>query len=449
MRKRIIVAALLCLVAAHPAAAQNGKYIVVLQRGADVDAVVGEHVAVHDAHVSHLYRHALRGYAASLDEAAAAAIRDDPRVRFVAPSGTLRAGSLCDPTAVQCVASSVDRVDADLSSVAAGDGAGSVPVDVAVLDTGIDVDHPDLDVAGGVSCQESAGIDDHNGHGTSVAGILAAEDNGLGLVGVAPGARLWAVRVLNQGALTGPQGRAEGGVEEVVCGVDWVTSTRTDLDPTNDIEVANLSLGGPGADDGNCGLTNGDPLHLAICNSVAAGVLYVVAAMNERSDLAGFVPAAYDEVLTVTAMWDTDGAPGGLNQGAFPQYALSRSNCDARDDTFVGFSNFAVLPADRARVLAAPGTCILSMLPGGSYGQYHSGTSFAAPVVAGTAAVCIASGACTGSPAAIRQKLLDDAAAFSLLSPGYGFLGDPLHPLDPSSFYFGNHVGFLVSAGLY
>jgi subtilisin family serine protease len=342
----------------------------------------------------------------------------------------------------------VDRIDADVSSTAAGDGVGSVDANVAVLDTGIDVTHPDLNVAGGISCQESAGIDDKHGHGTHVAGIIGAKDNGFGVVGVAPGARLWSVRVLNQGGNTGPQGHAEGGLDEVVCGVDWVTSTRTDLDPTNDISVANMSVVGGGSDDENCGLTNDDPLHLAICNSVAAGVLYVAAAGNSGVDLRTTVPASYDEVLTATAMWDTDGQAGGLNESpGFPN-RFSKV-CDARDDTYVAFSNYAVLTADRARVLSAPGVCIPSTLPGGKYGGYFSGTSMAAPHVSGTAALCIATSGCSGSPEAITQTLLDDAESFSPLNPTYGFLGDPLHLLDPSHPYFGNYVGFLINASLY
>jgi subtilisin len=443
MHKPTLIAVLvvLALLVAPAAKAQTSEYIVVLRNGADVDAVVQEHVALYDADVSHRYYHALRGYAARLADEAVADIRADGRVLFVSVNKTVETASACDPEAVQCLPSGVDRIDADLSSTAAGDGGGSVDVNVAVLDTGIDLTHPDLNVAGGFSCEESAGIDDKNGHGTHVAGTIGAKDNGFGVVGVAPGVKLWSVRVLNQGA-------NENKLDQIVCGVDWVTSTRADFDPTNDIEVANMSLGGPGADDGNCGLTNGDPLHYAVCNSVDAGVLYVVAATNDGSDLQGAIPASYDEVLTATAMWDTDGKAGGLNESpGFP--GRFSKVCDVRDDTYVGFSNFAVLPADRARVIAAPGTCIFSTLQGGKYGGYLSGTSMAAAHVSGTAALCIAAGACTGSPEAIRQTLLDDAEGFSLLAPAYGFLGDPLHPLDPSHAYFGNHVGFLVNASPY
>ena len=114
-----------------------------------------------------------------------------------------------------------------------------------------------------------------------VAGFISALDNSIGWVGIAPGARLWDVRVLGQG------GTANN--SQVICGIDWVTSTRTDADPANDMAgCANMSLAGPGTDDGNCGLTDRSPVHMAICGSVAAGVTYVVAAGNEDTDLAGF-----------------------------------------------------------------------------------------------------------------------------------------------------------------
>ena len=71
-------------------------------------------------------------------------------------------------------------------------------VNVAVFDTGIDPRHPDLNVVGGVGCIAGEGFEDDHGHGTNVAGIIGAKDNGKGVVGVAPGARLWAVRVLNK-----------------------------------------------------------------------------------------------------------------------------------------------------------------------------------------------------------------------------------------------------------
>ena len=139
-----------------------------------------------------------------------------------------------------------------------------------------------------------------------MAGIIGAKDNEEGVVRVAPGANLWAVRAAS--------GIGQGSTATALCGVDFVTSTRTDGDAANDIAVANMSLGFFGAhigDDGNCGLTNHDALHLAICNSVAAGVSWVVSAGNSGGDFQDQVPASYSEVLSVTAMADFNGQPGG------------------------------------------------------------------------------------------------------------------------------------------
>jgi subtilisin family serine protease len=260
-----------------------------------------------------------------------------------------------------------------------------------VIDTGIDLSNPDLNAVDGTNCVGSGPAQDDDGHGTHVSGTIAARNDGSGVVGVAPGTRLHAVKVLdNQGSGTDAQ---------VICGIDWVTATRTDSDPTNDIQVANLSLGGLGGDDGHCGRVDNDFLHQAICRSVAAGVTYVVAAGNGSEDAAGYSPASYDEVITVSALADSDGRPGGL--GGSP-------GCRAdQDDTLADFSNFG---ADVD--LIAPGVCILSTAPKQSvaFGRTNgygvlSGTSFAAPHVAGAAALYLAQhpGA---SPAAVRDALI-------------------------------------------
>jgi subtilisin family serine protease len=200
-----------------------------------------------------------------------------------------------------------------------------------------------------------------------------------------------------------------------------------------------MSLGGPGQDDGNCGKTNKDPLHLGICNSVAAGVVYVVAALNSATDLQDVIPAAYDEVLTATAITDTDGQPGGL--GATKSFCPP--SVQPFDDMPASFSNFATLPSDQAHTIAAPGVCIFSTVPSGGY-AISSGTSMASPHVAGTVALCIASGACGGmSPAQIIQKIVNDAAEYNIAHPNYGFVGDPFHPIS------GKYYGYLIRAGLY
>jgi len=409
------------------------QYIVVLRPGADRGAAVRYAQSV-GGRVLLQYKSALNGYAVQLSSSDLALIKADSRVRFVSANRTATLTAQTLPTGV-------DRIDGDLSSTRSGNGSGSVPINVAVVDTGIDLDHPDLNVVGGKNCGADAdpSFDDHYGHGTHVAGIIGAKDNGEGVVGVAPGARLWAVRVLSA--------IGQGSTATALCGVDFVTSTRTDSDPTNNIAVGNMSLSffGPKVgDDGNCGLTNHDVLHLAICRSVAAGVSWVVAAGNSAQDFQNDIPASYSEVLTVTAMADFNSQPGG---GAS---ATCRRDTD---DAFASFSSFATLASDQAHTIAAPGVCILStaaphsLIWGGANAPLYgviSGTSMAAPHVVGTVALCIFSGGCAGlTPPLIIQKIRSDAAAYNLAHPDYGFNGDPLRPVA------GKYYGYLIRAGLY
>ena len=112
-----------------------------------------------------------------------------------------------------------------------------------------------------------------------------------------------------------------------------------------------------GTDDHNCGNTNNDPLHQAICRVVAGGITVVAAAANDSHSAALNIPASYDEVITVSALADTDGKPGGLGGNR----CYSWGGYD-KDDTFADFSNYG---ADVD--LIAPGKCILSTIATGGY----------------------------------------------------------------------------------
>ncbi|WP_106398298.1 S8 family serine peptidase [Actinocorallia populi] len=347
-------------------------YIVVLKKGADAVSIAQEHSGKHSTKLLHTYNHALHGYAASMTAAAARQISDDPRVMFVQTDQRVRLEA-------QVVSTGIARVGTPASPTADLDSVDErVDVDVAVVDTGIQADHPDLNVhaPGAKNCAGGVGAADGNGHGTHVAGTIGALDNRQGVVGVAPGVRLWSVRVLDDSG--------NGSFSSIICGVDHVTAN------ADEIEVANLSLGATGTDDGDCGNTNRDALHQAVCASVAAGVTYAVAAGNSSVDSAKRVPAAYDEVITVSALADFDGEPGGK----------AASTCVADDDdTLANFSNHG-----RDVDLIAPGLCIRSTWIKGGY-QVSSGTSMAAPHVAGAAALYKAAHP-SATPSAVRNALI-------------------------------------------
>ena len=357
--------ALIALIATPAAAGRGATYIVTLADGAAVEQVAAAHGRAYGLELRYVYRHALKGYAANMSAATAQALRQDPAVRSVVADQAVSIDAQSIPTGI-------DRIDAELSSARSGNGSGAVNVDVAVIDTGIDLDHPDLNVVGGTNCSTGRSYDDGNGHGSHVAGTIGAKDDGAGVVGVAPGARLYAVRVLNNAG--------SGSWASVICGVDWVTGR------SGTIEVANMSLGGTGDDKGGC---NDGGLQEAICDSVAAGVTYAVAAGNSSDDAKNHVPAAYDQVITVSALADFDGKPGGLGS----------PTCRAdQDDTLADFSNFG---SDID--LIAPGVCILSAWKGGGY-KTISGTSMASPHVAGAAALYKSANP-GASPAQVKSAL--------------------------------------------
>lgn len=441
-------------------AVSRAPYVVVLKDGAgDPGAVSSALSKRYGAAPTAVFRHAIRGYAARLTSAEATKLRSDPAVRFVSPqrahrlpAPTLREAIACRTAAGphQCLPEWADRIEADESSARSGDGQGSVTgVNVAVIDSGIDGAHPDLNVRGGVDCLSGSPVAPGTSlipgdpHGTEAAGIVAAKDDATGIVGVAPGAPLWAVKVFPDDA----SGLASD--EVLLCGLDWVVSTRSDADPDNDIHVANMSFGSDkdgrqDTDDEACGTVSGDALHMAICAAVRAGVTPVASAGNENVDLARHSPAAYQEVLAVTAMADFDGRPG----------ARAEPDCYGTDFGFFGeaddqaaleFSNFARSRDDRRHTVSAPGVCVLttSSDPEARYAAVD-GTSFAAPAAAGVAVLCIAHGPCGRStPADNVRVLAGDADHYQRRHPHYGFDGDDRTPIT------GRRYGPLIHAGSY
>ncbi|MET1065050.1 MAG: S8 family serine peptidase [Arthrobacter sp.] len=380
--------------------------------------------------VSTVYRNAMNGYAATMTASVAARLAADPSVDFitvarefelpaepgpsnqVAPNWWLRMGGALPDTGQQQWAKA------------------SVDVNVAVIDSGIDAGHPDLNVRGGVDCSSGSPVkvtpSDDVGHGTFVAGVIGAKDNDLGVIGAAPGTPLWSARVVDDAGLITE--------EMLICAIDWVTATRKDNSPDNDIEVANISIGGPGTETANCGKGT-DPMHYAICRSDKAGVTYAVAAGNSGQDIAGFVPATYDEVLTAAAIADFDGKPDA--KGAPVCGTEDWAKVGQLDDHPAYFSNYASGSEDKAHTVAGTGVCVTSTSPGGTYGVAH-GTSFASPAVAGSVALCISEGACGGSGEEVMSQFLELTAAYNQKNRGFGFEGDPFRPTD------GHYYGYLA-----
>ena len=286
----------------------------------------------------------------------------------------------------QIVPASVDRVEdgESLNNI----NPNFVDADIAILDTGIDLDHPDLNVFHERSfIPGTINADDDHGHGTHLAGVAAAKDNSFGMVGIAPGARLWAIKVLESSGM--------GEISTLIKGLDYITQHQ------NEVDVAVLSLG--------CECESG-ALNIAINNSIKAGITIVVAAGNEGKDAGTFTPANNPEVITVSAIADTDGKCGG--NGPPTPYGA--------DDMLASFSNYGNVVD-----ISAPGVDIYSTFKSNSYTKL-TGTSMAAPHVAGAAALYISLHP-EASPNDVKSYLLTSGTHPSDLCNGNGhgyFTGD-------------------------
>jgi subtilisin len=363
-------------------------------------------------------------------------IENDPRVEAIGQdimlhlSSTIRQcpANPVDQTtdfSVQCVPTGVDRIDAEQSfglSVLEETPALGAPVDIAILDTGIDLEHPDLNIVHNRDCRaisqgtipdprgtmpgenqifpaclnprpETSGDDDHN-HGTLVAGIAAAEHNGFGVVGVAPGARLWAIKVCD----------TEGN-----CSSSDALAALQYNELRGQVEVINMSFGGCCLSDWANGALSGDDTSRYFFNTlrevVQSGITVVVGAGNDGLQPANmFPPGGHPDVITVSAIDDYDGrcneppdpTAQATDGGPLPESQL---------DTLALYSNYG-----NGITIAAPGTDILSTVrtdnPIFNGYAYDSGTSYAAPHVAGAAALYkwLHPGA---SPAGVRQAIVN------------------------------------------
>ena len=283
--------------------------------------------------------HIVPAIAASLPEQAIEALKNNPNIAHIEPD--------CKVTiAEEVLPWGIDRIDAELvwngtqggHDVGLGRNAGD-GIKIAIIDTGIDYTHPDLanNVKGGHRFQENGAINDDNfmddnGHGTHCAGIAAAEDNDIGVIGVAPKAHLYGVKVLNSDGI--------GWLSDLIAGVEWATD--------NGMNVISMSL---------CTRSDASFLHQACDTAYSNGIVVVAASCNDNSWVR--YPAKYSSVIAVGA---TDG-----------------------NDEKAWFSNFGP-----ELELMAPGVSIYSIKLGGGY-ESRFGTSMACPHVSGTAALVFAS----------------------------------------------------------
>jgi subtilisin len=274
------------------------------------------------------------------------------------------------------------------------------------LDTGISKSHPDLNVYRDVTfVKDTTTADDDNGHGSHVAGTVAAKDNSFGVIGVAPGARLWAIKVCDEQLML--SGLSGCPVSNQIKGLDFVTQH------ADEIDVANISID-----------TSLDTLlDKAVTKAVAAGVTIVASAGNKHKDASFTSPAHNPEVISVSGIVDTDGKCGGLG----------RSTVVGADDTLANFSNYG-----RSVTIAAPGVDILSTYNGEEYGL-ESGTSMAAPHVAGAATLYKAHHP-RATPSEVRHALLDAASLRTTVCDGksHGYFSGDVSNLEEPLLYISN-----------
>ena len=335
-----ILSALPMVALATPAQAQKagdkiaGSYICVFNKSVsrgNAQAEANRAAQAEGAQVKHVYKVALRGFAVNAAPQAVANMQaknaniaycEQDQVVTTVQRGKAKPGGGGGSQPPQETPWGIARVNG---------GAGGNFSTAWVIDSGVQLDHPDLNVDIARSASFVRGdAGDQNGHGTHVAGTIAAIDNTIGVIGVAPGAPVVAVRVLDR--------RGSGSTSGVIAGVDYVAQFGQPGD------VANMSLGG--------GVSQ--TLDNAVIAAAAGGVRFVLAAGNESDNANNHSPARAN----------------GPNVYTISAFSIG--------DNFASFSNFGNPPVD----FAEPGVSIKSTWTGGGYNTI-SGTSMAAPHFAG------------------------------------------------------------------
>ena len=334
----VVYGALLAHVQPAKAADPPDRYVVVLKGSASDPGRAAEGMARrYGLGVGFVYGHALDGFSAVIPDGRLGAVRADERVERMEPDKTYHATT-------QTLPWGINKIDADASSTKAGNGSGYVSnVNAYVIDSGI-YGHTDLDVARNLNLTGDGKNTDCYGHGTHLAGIIAAKDNAKAVVGVAPGAPLTGVKVLGCDGL--------GTLTTILKGVDWVTAN------AKKPAIANMSLSGPAS----------QTLDDAVKKSASSGVFYSIAAGNDGADACNYSPAR---------------AGAGTNNGIATTAATDKY--DREYSSNYGSSNYGSCVD-----VWAPGVGILSTQKGGGTARM-TGTSQAAAHVGGGGALYLSS----------------------------------------------------------
>ena len=313
-------------------ASSTGNQVIAPENIRELTSLVLSDANISDRVPEYAYASAVKGVAIELTENEADKLALSPNVKGVYPDMVVNFGlpevSINAKPAPQPVAQSTPWGIARIGGSA--DGTGKI---AWIIDTGIDMDHPDLTVdqtRGKNFISLTAKPDDDNGHGTHCAGIVAARNNSLGVIGVAAGATVVPIKVLDR--------RGSGAYSGIIAGVDYVTANGEAGD------AVNMSLGGPAY----------EPLDIAIQALAATGIKVAIAAGNESQDANNVSPARVNgnNINTISAM--------------------------GTGDLWATYSNYGNPPVD----YCAPGSSIYSTYKGGGYATL-SGTSMAAPHVCG------------------------------------------------------------------
>ena len=313
-------------------ASSTGNQVIAPENIRELTSLVLSDANISDRVPEYAYASAVKGVAIELTENEADKLALSPNVKGVYPDMMVNFGlpdvSINGKPAPQPVAQSTPWGITRIGGSA--DGTGKI---AWIIDTGIDMDHPDLTVdqtRGKNFISLTAKPDDDNGHGTHCAGIVAARNNSLGVIGVAAGATVVPIKVLDR--------RGSGAYSGIIAGVDYVTANGEAGD------AVNMSLGGPAY----------EPLDIAIQALAATGIKVAIAAGNESQDANNVSPARVNgnNINTISAM--------------------------GTGDLWASYSNYANPPID----YCAPGSSIYSTYKSGGYATL-SGTSMATPHVCG------------------------------------------------------------------